>query len=156
MSSYYREHGKIYEPEYERPGRTKQSFAKSADINWILQRAQKVGSLSHFEKHGASYGDFSSAPADLLEAHGLLKRGEAVFQELPSELRKEFNNSMFEFFAYVNDPANKDDLKKKLPKLAEPGRQFPSDPTPPQAAAAVSDAGSSDSPSGGDTGATSA
>ena len=83
MSMYYREHGKYYEPEYERPGRTKQSFKDSCDINKILAKAQKAGSISHLQKHGAFYGDFAEAPSDLLEARAMLARGQEIFDELP-------------------------------------------------------------------------
>ena len=46
-------------PVYEQPGRTKQSFKDSCDINRILQKAQKAGSLSHWQKHGAFYADLA-------------------------------------------------------------------------------------------------
>lgn len=104
-------------------GRTKQAFKDHTDINKILQKAQRVGSLSHFMKHGAVYGDFSDVP-DLLTAHERLARGEKIYNDLPSELRREFKDQ-FEFFSYVNDPANVPRLKELLPALAAPGRQRP-------------------------------
>lgn len=105
-------------------GRTKQSFKDSADINKILAKAQRVGSLSHLVKHGASYGDFSDMP-DLLQANQRLQRGMEIFSELPSEVRREFDQDAGKFFAYVNDPANKDKLADLLPHLAKPGTQMP-------------------------------
>ncbi len=104
-------------------GRTKQSFKNSTDINKILAKAQKVGSISHLVRHGAFYGDFSDVP-ELLDAHTRLKAGEKIFSELPSELRKEFG-TQFDFFAYVNDPSNVNRLPELLPGLARPGRQLP-------------------------------
>ena len=104
--------------------RTKQSFKDSTDINKILRKAQKTGTISHLQKHGASYGDFTDIP-DLLTAQSRLIRGREIFEELPSELRSEFDQDMGKFFAYVNDPANVNDLARLLPALAEPGRQFP-------------------------------
>lgn len=104
-------------------GRTKQSFKDATDINKLLRRAQINGGLSHLSMHGAMYGDFSDVP-ELLEAHGRLQRGEKIYRALPSELRREFP-SMFEFFAYVNDPVNKDRLPELFPELAAPGRQVP-------------------------------
>lgn len=109
-------------PDYS-DGRTKQSFKDSTDINKILKRAQKTGTISHLLKHGASYGDFSDVP-DLLEAHRRIERGQKIFDDLPSELRREFQDP-FKFFAYVNDPANKERLKTLLPQLAAPGTQLP-------------------------------
>ena len=54
----------------------------------------------------------------------MLSRGREIFDELPVELRSEFNQSPAQFFDYVNDPANKDRLAELLPALAEPGRQL--------------------------------
>ena len=79
-------------------GRTKQSFADSTDINKILKKAQKVGSLSHLVRHGAFFGDFSDVP-DLLKAHERLKTGQKIYNDLPSELRREFPDQ-FAFFSF--------------------------------------------------------
>ena len=103
---------------------TKQTFKDSTDINKILQRAQKTGTISHLAKHGAAYGDYSDAP-DLLTAMNRITKGREIFEDLPSEIRSEFSNDMFQFFEFVNDPQNSDKLATVLPGLAEPGRQFP-------------------------------
>jgi len=131
MSMYFRDHGEVYVPEYERPGRTKQAFKDDTDINRIIDRFQKTGALSHLNKHEAIYGDF--AEFDFLAAQMQLARGKEIFDDLPSELRREFNQSPREFFEFVNDPANKGDLKRIFPQLAKPGR-YPldgSNRTPP-------------------------
>lgn len=125
MSFYYKENGKIYEPVYEKPGRTKQSFMDECDINKILDRAGKVGSLSHLEKFGAEYADFSEAPTDLLQAQERIQRGNEIFERLPAEVRREFKQDAFKFFEFVNDPANSDRLREVLPQLAQRGTQMP-------------------------------
>lgn len=125
MSLYYRKHGKAYVPEYERPGRTKQSFMDDCDINKILAKAAKTGTLSHLEKFGGEYADFSEAPDNLLDAQARIQRGNEIFEALPGEVRREFKQDPFKFFEFVNDPANKDDLKRVLPQLAERGTQLP-------------------------------
>lgn len=105
-------------------GMTKQSFKDQTDINKILNKAQRMGSLSHLVRHGAVYGDFSDVD-DLLTAQKRLARGAEIFQELPSEVRREFDGDMLKFFEFVNDPQNADKLQDVLPQLAEPGRQLP-------------------------------
>ncbi len=102
-------------------GMTKQSFKDETDINKLLQRAQKTGTISHLNKHEARYGDFSDF--DFFEATLKLTQGREIFDELPSEVRAEFRNSPADFFKYVNDPANRDRLDKLMPALAAPGRQ---------------------------------
>ncbi len=108
------------QPTYE-DGRTKQSFKNETDINQILKRAQKSGTISHLNKHEAHYGDF--AGFDFFDAQLQLAAGRTIFDDLPVELRREFNQSPGEFFEYVNDPANVDRLGELLPALAAPGQQ---------------------------------
>ncbi len=103
-------------------GRTKQSFKNSTDINKILKRAQKTGTLSHLAKHQGVYGDF--AQFDFSEAQNTIARANSVFEDLPSEIRSEFDQSPRKFFEYVNDPDNSGRLGTLLPGLAEPGRQM--------------------------------
>jgi len=112
--------GRLVQPTYK-DGRTKQSFKDETDINKILHRAQKAGTMSHLEKYQGTYGDF--AEFDFLEANLQLTKGREVFDALPSEIRNEFKGSPAAFFDYVNDPKNINDLTKKLPMLAAPGRQ---------------------------------
>lgn len=106
-------------------GMTKQAFVDECDINKILARAAMGDSITHLAKHGAVYGDFTDI-GDLLTAHQRLERGRAIFDELPAEVKREFNQDMGAFFAFVNDPANRDRLPELLPELAAPGRQLPS------------------------------
>ena len=104
MSSYFKENGKIYQPEYN-DGRTKQAFKDECDVNKILRRAAKAGGLSHIQKHGAFYGDFANAPQDLFQAREMLERGGQIFNDLPAEIRAEFGNDPLNFFEFANDPA---------------------------------------------------
>lgn len=104
-------------------GRTKQAFKNSTDINKILQRAQKTGTISHLAKHGKAYGDF--ADFDFFEAQTRLAAGRSIFEELPSEVRREFQNDPGRFFAFANDPENVGRLGELLPKIAEKGNYWP-------------------------------
>ena len=71
-------------------GRTKQSFKDATDINKLLKKAQRTGTLSHLEKFQGQYGDFSDF--DFLEAQNNLARGKQIFEQLPSEVRREFGH----------------------------------------------------------------
>lgn len=102
--------------------RTKQSFKDSTDINKILQKAQVAGTLSHLEQFGGEYKSFQNF--DFFEAQLQIARAQTIFERLPSEIRREFNNDPGKFFAYANDPENVDNLHKLMPELARPGRQF--------------------------------
>lgn len=100
---------------------TKQAFKDATDINRLLSRAQKAGTLSHLERFQGNYADFSDF--DFHEAQNTLAEARTIFDALPSEIKKEFGHDPAAFFEYANDPANVADLEKKLPALAAPGRQ---------------------------------
>ena len=110
-------------PKEYNDGRTKQAFKDSTDVNRLLDKHAKAGTLSALAKTQGQYGDF--ADFDFHEAQNALARGKAIFDELPREVKREFNQSPADFFAFVNDPENADRLPELLPELAAPGRQLP-------------------------------
>ncbi len=99
-------------------GRTKQSFKDDTDIEKIMARADKTGTISHLAKYEGVYADFSDF--DFHKQNNMLTRGNSIFAELPAEIRKEFRQSPAAFFEYVNVPGN----IEKLTALAAPGRQI--------------------------------
>ncbi len=114
----------VFDSDDYSDGRTKQSFKDETDINKLLVKAAKGDSISHLAKHGAVYGDFSDVD-DLLTSQARLQRGQRIFDELPGELKREFNQNAGAFFNFVNDPANRNDLARVLPGLSERGNQLP-------------------------------
>lgn len=123
MSMYFKKHGKPEIRTYSEHGRTKQSQKDDTDINKLLERAGREGTLSHLEKYQGTYGNF--AGYDFETQARIMAEGQTIFEELPAELKREFHQSPQAFFEYVTDPANADDLPKKLPQLADRGRQLP-------------------------------
>jgi len=125
-------------PKNYSDGRTKQSFKDQTDVNKIIARHARSGTLSHLEQWGGQYGDLSGF--DFQTAQNQIAKANSMFEKLPAEVRREFSNSPEEFFEFVNDPENRDDLAQKLPELAKPGTQMPNvrptgatppeDPTP--------------------------
>ena len=115
-------------------GRTKQSFKDSTDINKLLAKAQREGSIAHLNKYpSAVYGEFTGV--DLLGAFQQVERAKAIFADLPSEVRKEFQGDAFKFAEYASNPDNIDRLDELIPAIAKPGRYFPDvrGSTPPDA-----------------------
>lgn len=105
-------------------GRAKQAFKDSCDINKIIKKAQKVGSLAFAQKYDKQvFGEFSGV--DLLGAYQQVERAREIFAELPSEVRKEFGNDALKFAGFASDPENIDRLGQLIPAIAEPGRYFP-------------------------------
>lgn len=105
-------------------GRTKQSFKDSCDVNKIIAKAQKAGTLTHLQKYPeAVYGEF--ADYDLLEAYEKLEYANKVFADLPSEVRREFGNDAIAFAGFASAPENRGRLTEILPALAKPTPMFP-------------------------------
>ncbi len=109
-------------------GLTKQGFEAETNIQTIMARADKAGTISHLDKYEGVYADYSDF--DFHEQTEKLTQGRMIFDDLPAEVRKEFGQSPAAFFEFVNDPENKDELLKKLPYLARPGKQLPDTATP--------------------------
>ena len=105
--------------------KTKQGFKDQCDINKILKKAEIQGGLSHVEKYPeAVYGEFDGT-MDLLTARSRLDKANAIFQELPAEVRGEFGHDALKFVAFANQPENVGKLAELIPAIAEPGSYFP-------------------------------
>lgn len=83
---------------------TKQSFADESEINNIMAKYEKTGLIEHVKNHGG-YSDMP-APLDYQEALQLTIDAQLSFDELPAQVRREFNNNPFDFLAFVENPAN--------------------------------------------------
>jgi len=116
-------------PDIEyKDGRTKQCFKDECDIDKIMTRFNMTGTISHLAKWEGTYEDFSDF--DFHTQITKLAQGEAIFAELPAEVRREFGQDPAAFFAFVNSPEHKDQLRKDLPDLAKPGQQLPRKASP--------------------------
>lgn len=123
------------QPQAYEDGRTKQSFKDETDVNLIIQKHTRMGTLSHLEKWGGQYGDWANF--DFQEAQNQIANAHSMFEQLPAAVRNQFSNSPEQFLNFVNDPENRDDLAKKLPELAKPGSRplpTPKEVTDPKAA----------------------
>lgn len=75
-----------------------QSFAESTDIRIILNRVAQ-GEVELLSKTAGSYGDFTQAPKTLAEALQLQMDSNRLFQALPVETRRKFDDDPNKFFA---------------------------------------------------------
>ncbi len=123
MSLYRMLHGKDEVRKYTKHGRTKQSYKDSCDINKLLEKGAKAGGLSHIERHGAQYGDFANIDWEQVPLQ--LAEGRQVFNELPADIKREFNQSPGEFYEFVTNPDNSERLTELIPAIAERGNFFP-------------------------------
>ena len=62
-------------------GRTKQSFKDETDVNQIIAKHTRMGTLSHLEQWGGQYGDWSEF--DFQKAQNQIARANSMFEQLP-------------------------------------------------------------------------
>lgn len=98
----------VIEHDFSQGGRTKQSFTAECDINNIMARYQKTGILDFVNQHEPQYGDATGA--DFAAAMQVVAEGQSMFNDLPSELRAQFDNDPAEFLEFVSNPANKKEM----------------------------------------------
>lgn len=91
------------------PSMTKQALKDEADVNKIIKRYKKTGVLPNLQKLEGIYGEITSM--DLQESLDKVIRSQEAFQEVPSEIRKQFNNDAGAFIDYATNPANIDQMR---------------------------------------------
>lgn len=99
---------KVISPKGIKPA--KQEFKEDADLNSIMQKFQKTGSIDHATIHQGQYG--IASPVQLHEALNLVKTAETMFNELPSSARNKFENNAVNFLEYVQDEKNYSEAKE--------------------------------------------
>lgn len=118
------------EMEFAR-SRTKQSMKEEVNINNILAKYVKTGTIAHLNRYGATYG---FAPAvDFKGAMELIERGRSMFADLPAKVRRQFDNDPQKFLTFVQDEKNLDAMREM--GLAKP-KEAPAEPPKPAATSA--------------------
>lgn len=96
--------------EFE-PSRTAQEFAEDADVNNIMARYVKTGTVPMYldrglaldgEQHELSYHDMMNIIAD----------GNSAFAALPAIVRERFDNDPGKFVDFAADDRNRDQLRE--------------------------------------------
>lgn len=108
--------------EYYKPvARTKQEFRDQCDINNIIKSFTLTGQISHISAKAAQ-GVFMDLPddVDFQNAMNVVAKAGEAFDALPAKIRDRFHNNPAEFLAFVEDPANADELVKLGIRQAPP------------------------------------
>lgn len=83
--------------------KTEQAHKNDCDINEILRRSQKTGTVPTFT---TVIGDFANLP-DYHEAQQRLAEAKEAFDRLPSKTRSFFKNDPIELVNYALNPENR-------------------------------------------------
>ena len=124
-----------YSPRYDgcdisfkQPSLTKQSHKDECDVNFIMQRMEKTGIVSHLNHAEPNYG---FAPAiDYHEALNIVLESRQNFDELPAEIRAKFGSDLSEFLTYIENPENAPELAR-MGLLTEEATHALLDPSEP-------------------------
>ncbi len=105
------------------PSMTRQADADGCDINKIVSRYKTTGVLPA-AKDAAIYADVSEM-GDYRTAVEQVRIADALFMQLPSNIRTQFSNNPSEFLDFVSDPENHEKMQemglvKKAPPQEEP------------------------------------
>lgn len=115
------------------PSLTEQSHKRSCDINDLVARVLKGGTLDPNHNRSVSYVDFTNIPdyfTQLNRNAEITSQAYEIFNDLPAQVRKEFDNDASVFFQMA---ANKDNIPKlkRLGLVVE--KTPPAAPETPQA-----------------------
>lgn len=114
------------------PSKTMQQFAEDADINVLINRFNDPQRPLHPEAlQGPRYpmfGDFSQVP-DLAQSHDLWIQAEESFASLPVHVRERFGYDPRLFLAFVENPANRDEVKQMFGETPAKVSAVPSAPS---------------------------
>lgn len=104
----------------KRPGRTdeegnlvyftEQHHKDACNINNIVKKYNKTGLLEHTTSMEHAYGDCTGQ--EFKDALDLAINAQREFYKFPSEIRKRFNNSVQEYFQFMENPSNRDEAIK--------------------------------------------
>lgn len=114
---------------------TQQHFKAEVDVHNILKQYDRTGLITHVNEAAAAYGDYT----EINEYKESLERviaAQDAFSEIPSHIRKRFGNDPGEFFEFVTNPANHDELVNMglaNPKVVVEAQTQTTDSAPPEA-----------------------
>lgn len=97
---------------------TRQADTDGTDINKIMAKYEKTGTLPDLIVREPRYGDFSDA-VDYQEALNLVIFSQHQFANLDAPIRNRFENDPAKFLEFVNDENNRDEIIDL--GLAKPG-----------------------------------
>lgn len=105
-----------------------QSAKAECDIRNIVSQYRKTGYVAHVASRTASFMDVPNV-GDFEAALELVASASEAFLDLPSEIRKEFDNDPARLVAFMQDPANLD-RARELGLIAPPVRPERASPSP--------------------------
>lgn len=89
--------------------RTRQEMKEECDINHIMSRYIKTGTIAHVNKFEGQYGDVQAI--DFHAAMNTIRHAEEMFDALPAKVRVKFMNDPAAFLEFCAKPENVKDMR---------------------------------------------
>jgi len=97
---------RVATPKSEEPSLTQQQFAKDCDVNNIIAKYKKTGSVTHVRNRTEGvYANLVDIP-DYAEALQQIIHANETFGELPAQTRARFANDPQLLIEFLKDPKN--------------------------------------------------
>lgn len=114
------------------PTITQQHCKNDCDVNHILKKYDQTGLITHVNRSVAQYGDFTEVN-EYQESLNMVINAQNAFAELPSDIRKQFNNDPGAFFEFATNPANTQRMIEMglAEAVSQPNTTSVSEPTAP-------------------------
>lgn len=116
--------------ECKEPTRTRQSESAACNINNIIKQYDRTGMLPQVNSPGL-YLDVTQM-GDYREALHAVETANAIFMQLPAQVRADFQNDAATFLDWCSDPKNQAEMAKLgLAPQEAPPPETPKTDTPP-------------------------
>lgn len=92
------------------PSLTQQQFRDETDVNLILKKYLKTGLITHVNEFQQVFADVSVVPDNYQASLNIVMEAQAAFLNLPSDVRKRFDNDPAAFLNFVSDPRNREEM----------------------------------------------
>lgn len=90
------------------PSLTKQSFTDECDINHIMSRYEKTGTIEHLNTRLAQFADVDNI--DFQQAQNTVIQANELFAQLPAKIREQFDQNPGAFLEFALNPASAPEL----------------------------------------------
>lgn len=103
------------------------------EISNIMKKYKKTGMVNFVNNNQAEY--MEAPEIDFHQAMNVIAQANEMFDQMPSELRKKFNNDPGNFMDFVHDKNNEAEmydlgLAQRPPDYVPPATEAPAEPTP--------------------------
>lgn len=92
----------------DEPSRTQQQFKADVNVNNIMKRYRKTGQIVHLNNRKGIYADLTNVEG-YFESLNKIALANQAFEQLPSEIRRRFQNDPKALLEFIHDPNNFDE-----------------------------------------------